>query len=83
VSSCDKCPIEEKIYVCCYRYPLTGETAVLRINGKEFIACPYLSSTGMCRIYENRPPGCMAHFCDRHEKHSFFRAEYGFFKSDF
>ena len=65
---CEDCPIEEKIHQCCYRYPLTGQTAFLVLeDGTRLIACPYLDKNGRCIIYDTRPDGCRKHFCERYE----------------
>jgi len=66
MNPCEDCPIEDKIYECCGRFPDTGESKFLRIDDtKGLYACPYLDANGLCTIYENRPLGCRDHYCGR------------------
>ena len=64
MNPCDDCPIDDKIYECCGRFPETGETAVLETgDGREVFACPHLTPDGGCGIYKKRPHACRMHFC--------------------
>ena len=66
MSVCETCPMEEKIYVCCARYPNTGEQVTMVLaDGTEKKVCPYLGCNGACSIYGSRPDGCMKFYCDR------------------
>ena len=61
---CGGCPLEEKVLVCCGAFPETGESRVLDLpGGGRVLACPCLSATGACGIYENRPGGCRRQEC--------------------
>jgi Fe-S-cluster containining protein len=76
MSLCDDCPFEEKLLLCCPRFPETGGQTVLVINGERLGACPHLDGDGHCRIYDSRPRGCRDFECDRlrnGEKASGFR----------
>ncbi len=66
VSVCETCTMEEKIYICCARFPQTGEqkTMVLE-SGAVKKVCPYLTREGTCSIYSTRPDNCQKFFCDR------------------
>lgn len=66
MSFCDDCPFEEKLLLCCPRYPETGEQVLLIINGERMSACPHLDETGRCKIYDTRPRGCRDFECDRY-----------------
>jgi Fe-S-cluster containining protein len=64
---CDDCPIDDKVYECCGKHPETGESVRLRIDAETVVyACPHLTASGRCAIYENRPLGCRAHYCTRY-----------------
>ncbi len=64
MNPCDDCPIDDKIYECCGRFPETGESAKLKIaDGRVVDACPYLLADGRCAIYARRPLFCQMHFC--------------------
>lgn len=64
MNPCDDCPIDDKIYECCGRFPETGKTAMLEIAPSfKVFACPHLDTSGKCRIYDHRPLACQAHFC--------------------
>ncbi len=66
MSICEDCPIEEKIYVCCLRYPPTGEQVKMVLeNGTTLSVCPYLAKNGKCIIYSTRPANCRLFLCDR------------------
>ncbi len=66
VSPCGECPIDEKIYQCCFRDPETGRSEPLTLDdGNTVLACPYLSVTGLCIRYRERPMGCRDFICDR------------------
>ncbi len=65
MSFCDDCPFEEKLLLCCPRFPETGEQAELVVDGVRMSACPHLDDRGLCRIYETRPKGCRDFECDR------------------
>ncbi len=63
---CETCPFEEKLLLCCPRFPLTGEQVDLVFPGGEVLrACPWLEGSGMCGHYADRPRGCREFFCDR------------------
>ena len=64
MNPCDTCPIDDKIYECCGRFPDSGETVCLELDDSRRVsACPYLDRHGRCTIYENRPLGCQDHYC--------------------
>lgn len=64
MNPCEACPLEDKVYECCGRFPETGRSVLLRIDGAgEVSACPYLDSNGRCTIYESRPLACRRHYC--------------------
>ena len=64
MNPCDECPIDDKIYECCGRFPDSGETAYLQLEGSRIVlACPYLDCRGRCTIYDTRPLGCRSHYC--------------------
>ena len=64
MNPCDECPIDDKIYECCGRFPETGETACFTTTDNRTVyACPNLRADGKCGIYENRPYACQAHHC--------------------
>jgi len=66
MSACDSCPIEEKIHVCCARYPRTGEQRAMKLeSGATMQACPHLAFSGACSIYSTRPEQCRRFFCER------------------
>ncbi len=66
MSVCEKCPIEEKIHVCCARYPRTGEQVKMILDdGSVKDVCPHLGRDGGCMIYFTRPYGCRQFFCER------------------
>jgi len=66
VSLCDTCPIEEKLWECCGRHPMTGERSRLVLSdGTVVQACPHLDAQGLCSDYASRPQGCMNHFCEK------------------
>ena len=67
MNPCDDCPIDDKIYNCCGRYPETGETVCRDLPGKgDVYTCPHLDSSGACAIYERRPLGCRTFFCSEY-----------------
>lgn len=71
MSPCEKCNIEEKIHVCCGRYPQNGRRTTLAVGeGREIMACPYLDVGGRCRIYDKRPMDCRNFFCSRFDRES-------------
>lgn len=64
MNPCEECPLEDKIYECCGRFPDTGETVYLKIDGARGVyACPFLNTNGLCTIYEQRPLKCRSHLC--------------------
>jgi len=64
MNPCDDCPIDDKIYECCGRFPETGDTALRPVRENHTLrACPYLSAAGKCKIYEKRPYACRSHHC--------------------
>ncbi|MBP7583353.1 MAG: hypothetical protein KBA61_04935 [Spirochaetes bacterium] len=65
MSFCDDCPFEEKLLLCCPRFPETGEQAELVVDGVRMSACPHLDELGRCLIYDTRPKGCRDFECDR------------------
>ncbi len=65
---CNQCDIEEKILVCCGRYPQNGGQGVLQIKeGRQVLCCPHLGLSGRCGIYDQRPSDCRNYFCHRYE----------------
>lgn len=71
MTPCDDCPIDDKIYECCGRYPETGETACLRVSDNRMVhACPHLKADGRCDIYEHRPLACQTHYCHGYDTRS-------------
>lgn len=72
---CKNCDIEEKVHVCCGRYPETGKRAAVQTEKHRVVmACVYLDASGMCTIYNKRPHQCRRFFCER-----FNTSEPGFF----
>jgi len=70
MNPCEACPLDDKIYECCGRYPETGETAPLRVDStRTLAACPHLKPNGDCRIYDRRPYGCRIYFCHAYNTH--------------
>jgi len=68
MNPCEHCAIDDKIYECCGRHPETGEAADLPISSdQKRNACPHLSKTGQCRIYDHRPLACRTHYCARYQ----------------
>lgn len=66
VSVCETCTMEEKIYICCARFPQTGEQKTMVLEGGAVKnVCPYLTREGICSIYSTRPNNCRKFFCDR------------------
>lgn len=64
MNPCDACPIADKIYECCGRYPETGESVDFALENNLWVgACPYLATDGRCRIYDQRPLACRMHTC--------------------
>ncbi|MEA2102799.1 MAG: hypothetical protein U9P80_09570 [Thermodesulfobacteriota bacterium] len=64
MNPCERCPIDDKIYECCGRFPDSGETAYLELDdSRRVTACPYLDRHGRCTIYEKRPLGCQTYYC--------------------
>jgi len=64
MNPCEECPLDDKIYECCGRFPDTGEAVYLQLDEfSRVLACPYLNRQGMCTIYDHRPLGCRSHFC--------------------
>lgn len=64
MSLCEKCSIEEKLYQCCGRHPMTGEVKALTLpDGRKVKACPHLDAEGNCMNYAGRPSGCRDFFC--------------------
>ncbi len=67
MSLCEACVIEEKIHVCCARYPLSGKRVPLGLAcGRTVLACRELDARGLCRSYDTRPEGCRSFYCDRY-----------------
>ncbi|MCF8036711.1 MAG: hypothetical protein K9K62_07555 [Desulfobacteraceae bacterium] len=63
---CEKCDIEEKVYVCCGRHPETGRRQGLQTGSNRVVmACPFLDADGWCMIYARRPQACRDFFCER------------------
>lgn len=68
MNPCDDCPIHDKIHECCGRFPQTGEAGCLPVSSSMSLdACPYLSVSGICGIYETRPHACRTHYCFRYD----------------
>ncbi len=66
MSICEGCEIDEKLLLCCPRFPLTGEQVDYKLpDGGKSRACLYLDADGRCSIYEKRPMGCRMFECDR------------------
>ncbi len=64
MSGCDTCPMAEKIYECCGRFPETGESVDFFLEENiRFSACPHLNTDGRCAIYSSRPLACRMHTC--------------------
>ena len=75
MNPCDHCPIDDKIYECCGRFPETGETTPLILaDGRRIFACPHLTADGGCAIYEGRPHACQVHFCYGYDAASSIKA---------
>lgn len=65
MNPCDGCPLPEKVYECCGRFPDTGETVVFVLDDDVSVAaCPHLDANGRCRIYAQRPLNCRMHTCE-------------------
>jgi Fe-S-cluster containining protein len=74
MNPCENCPIEDKIYECCGRFPDSGAVGFLQIDESTWLhACPYLDRCGRCSIYENRPLGCRTHYCTHYTFREFNR----------
>lgn len=65
MASCDDCPFDEKLLLCCPRHPLSGEQKLISVEGKMVRACIHLTEDGRCSIYNERPKGCRDFVCDR------------------
>ena len=64
MNPCDDCPIDDKIFECCGRFPESGETSLFATNdSRSIFACPNLLANGKCGIYEKRPYACQSHHC--------------------
>jgi Fe-S-cluster containining protein len=64
MNPCEECPLEDKVYECCGRFPDTGDSAYLEIDAARGVyACPFLDAEGLCTIYEQRPLKCRSHSC--------------------
>jgi Fe-S-cluster containining protein len=64
MNPCEKCPIDDKIFECCGRFPESGETSPFVTSDKRSIfSCPNLMANGKCGIYEKRPYACQSHQC--------------------
>lgn len=63
---CEKCPIADKIDICCSSNPETGETKPMRfIKSRQIIrVCNNLASDGTCEIYSERPEACKGYACE-------------------
>ena len=76
MSFCDTCELEEKIYQCCARHPLSFATrTIIDSNGKMHTCCNELDETGTCTDYRNRPDGCRDFICDsfKTDKNNFLK----------
>ena len=63
---CENCEPEEKLLLCCPRFPSTGEQIPYALpDGSRVMACVYLDGHGRCAIYGKRPMGCRMFECDR------------------
>jgi Fe-S-cluster containining protein len=60
---CDSCSIDQKLFYCCMNHPLTEESVKLKIDGIAAEACPNLTASGRCGIYEKRPQVCRSFDC--------------------
>jgi len=77
MNPCDECPIDDKIYECCGRFPETGEMALLQVNhDRSLYACPHLTASGKCGIYEKRPYACQTHHCHHYNAMNAIDGEY-------
>ncbi len=77
MNPCEECPIEDKIYECCGRFPDSGASVYLKLDdSRRILACPYLNSKGLCTIYESRPLGCRSHFCSQYSSYRQIAREY-------
>jgi len=66
MSICETCEWDEKLLLCCPRYPVTGEQVELVLDDeKSVMACLHLDENGRCAIYASRPRGCRLFECDR------------------
>lgn len=64
MNPCDDCPINDKIYECCGRFPETGCVVPFPADyDLPLYACPHLNPSGRCEIYEKRPYACQSHHC--------------------
>lgn len=69
---CDSCSIEEKLYQCCGRHPMTGRIVDLVLeSGRMVRACPHLGTDARCTIYARRPQGCADFICDAVKNQSY------------
>ena len=72
MNPCDTCAIEEKLYQCCGRHPMTGCIVDLVLeDGRVVRACPHLGPDARCTIYESRPQGCRDFICDAAKNESY------------
>lgn len=77
MNPCEDCPLEDKIYECCGRFPDTGESVYMHVDESRRVrACPYLDRMGVCTIYEHRPLGCRSHFCSQYSSRGQIAQEY-------
>jgi Fe-S-cluster containining protein len=64
MNPCEKCPIDDKIFECCGRFPESGDTSLFATSdNRSILACPNLMANGKCGIYEKRPYACQSHHC--------------------
>jgi len=80
---CDECTIDDKLYICCGRYPETGVSVEINLkSGQKVYACPYLNIAGKCTIYDRRPIGCREYYCSRYKRITGIGGEYMRFLTD-
>lgn len=63
---CETCPLSEIIRICCRAHPETGESKLLVMDdGKYREVCIYMTESGECGAYENRPGKCAEYVCPK------------------
>lgn len=63
---CETCPLSDIIGLCCRSNPETGDSKLLLMDdGVEREVCNYMTSSGECGAYEDRPGKCAEYFCPK------------------